>query len=142
MIKLSESGMMISILIVCAVLTVVLMGLSLNDYHIKKRISEQPQPEHVYTDADILESRVIVADHDKRVAGISNQLSNCLTFDREQCYYNVYIERGFDLNDIVTNGGILQLSNRYNNNIQNHRNIAKKPLQLELGLGLGAETTK
>lgn len=139
--KLSVSDMvMSSILIICVILTIVLMAFNVNRYNIKKRISEQPQPEQVYTDADILESRVTVADHDKRVAGISNQLSNCLTFDREQCYYNVYIERGFDLNDIVTNGGILQLSNRYNNNIQNHRNIAKKPLQIELGLG--AETTK
>lgn len=134
--KLSVSDMVMgSILIFCVILTIVLMALNVNKYNIKKRNGDQPQPEQVYTDAHILESRVIVADHDKRVAGIANKLSDCLLFDREQCYYNVYLERGFDSKDVVMRDGILKLSLDYDNNIQKHRIIAKKPLQIELGLG-------
>lgn len=133
--KLSMSDvMMLSILVVCCVLTAVFMGLYINNYEIKNRVNAQ-QPIRVYTDADILESRLIVSDHDKRVGGISKQLSNCLTFDRGQCYYNVYLERGFNSNDVVMGGdGILRLSLEYDNDIQKHRDIAKKPLQIELGL--------
>ena len=131
--KLSVSDkVMGSILAVCCMLTFVFMGLFINDQNLKKRINTQPQ--QGYTDANILESRLIVADHDKRVDGISNQLSNCLIFDREQCYYNIYIERGFDMNDVVTKDGVMQFSTKYNNDIQHHRNIAKKPLQIEMGL--------
>lgn len=134
--KLSINDMlMISILVVCCILTAVFMGLYINDYKINKRVDAQ-QPIRVYTDADILESRLIVSDHDKRVGGISNQLSNCLLFDRDQCYYNVYLELGFNSKDVVMRDGILKLSIEYDNNIQKHRNIAKKPLQIEMGLPL------
>lgn len=133
--KLSVSDMVMgSILIFCVILTIVLMALNVNKYNIKKRNGDQPQPQQGYTDANILESRLIVSDHDKRVDGISNQLSNCLIFDREQCYYNVYIERGFNMNDVVTKDGVMQFSTKYNSDIQHHRNIAKKPLQIEMGL--------